>query len=220
MNKFDTSHLSNLNLKNNYYDSIGISYLKDCDLSRLVTLNLSYNKLFDDGIKSLKLLNLYNIKQLHLEKNYLKPNSIKYINNYMNLKFLEILNLNSNFIGNEGLLNLKDYKGKNLKELYLNDNEIGDIYIHEFVNNYFLSNLTILELNYNEISNDGMYKFVNSSFNKLKKLSLKYNKSDSNGLVNFISSVKYKFDLEISGSINMPYNEVKNIGIKYGFNVY
>ena len=184
-----TNHLQELNLEGNNLISWGEN-LKDFfdSISQnqiLKFLNLNNNFLGIYGKYFLHKIGEHNIK-CSLEKIYLNKNIISDVN-------IELTNV---------LVN-----NKNLKEIYLKHNEIGD----KINNNYFFHSLTITELN---ILNLKENKIKLDFINKL----LQYKKENPNFLNNFkvylnISSqeLRNEYENEVNKSIYFSLSNINNL---------
>ena len=95
-------------------------------------------------------------------------------NNKYNLQINDIstdkLNLKGKLLGNEFLEDLNKFKFLELKELYLNNNNIIDI---KSLEKNIFDKLKILDLSYNKITNIDSLKIIN--FKELKQLYLNNN---------------------------------------------
>ena len=111
---------------------------------------------------------LLRAKELNLEENYMGNDGFKYLNS---IEFTQLnkLNLYWNYISD--LSTLAKGRYKELTELNLSKNGISDISIFEKVN---LKELLKLDLSNNEISDIKILEKVN--FINLKELNLEYNK--------------------------------------------
>ena len=104
-------------------------------------------------------------------------------------------------LGNEGLKFLCEIELKQLKELYLYDNNISEINI---LKNAKFEQLEILSLAYNKITDINVLEEVN--FNKLRELYLQNN---------YISDIKIleKVKFEQLDTLNLSYNKISDIDV-------
>ena len=107
----------------------------------------------------------------------------KYNLNIKDIK-IEELELNSKYIGDEGLKDLVKIEFKELKKLYLNDNNIANI---DALKNAKFENLKILDLGNNKITDINILEKVN--FKGLKELILDNNKISD---INILEKVNFK----------------------------
>ena len=165
------------NVKSPYIFKIIFGYISKEKRLKIIKINKGIQKRLKEDYKLYVFLKVFisknnltnediDIKELDLEENYMGNDGFKYLNS---IEFTQLnkLNLYWNYISDISTLAKGRYK--ELTELNLSKNEISDISIFEKVN---LKELLKLDLSNNEISDIKILEKVN--FINLKELNLEY----------------------------------------------
>ena len=154
----------------------------------------TYLSLFDCDfdLRILQHTKLQKIKNIDLSHS--KISSIKGLCGDIPFKDLEILNLSNNK-SIEDLCELKQAKFRNLKELYLSNNNIGDLNAIN-LGEYKFYYLQILDLSHNHIEYLSPLKF----YRNLKTLNLEYNSISDEKELNFIIDLNDYCRIKIIGN--------------------
>ena len=147
--------------------------------TKLEKLELPQKELSNsDFIKLLK-LDLISITKINMSFNYIDERSCIF---FSERKFntLKILNLNNNFIGNDGLKILCNNLNKEIEVLKVGKNYITSKGIIYLLNATFALNLKKLNISENEIENKGIQYFCKGKFFNLKTLNISFTQINSN----------------------------------------
>ena len=227
-------NLIELNLSENLLDHKAAKFLTKVEFNSLDRLNISKNEFGPLGASILaEKGNFPNLRELNIAENSLLKEGAKGLANGPAFKGITILNIFGNDINDFGFYLLSLGKFKNISELYLGANKIGDdamTYIANFknleildmsynaltfkgVNNIcgkYFKNITSLNLDNNAIGVEGTYLIASYKDNDLKRLSLVKNDICTKGaeLISIMNLMKLE-------SINISDNFINDLGFYF-----
>ena len=227
-------NLIELNLSENLLDHKAAKFLTKVEFNSLDRLNISKNEFGPLGASILaEKGNFPNLRELNIAENSLLKEGAKGLANGPAFKGITILNIFGNDINDFGFYLLSLGKFKNISELYLGANKIGDdamTYIANFknleildmsynaltfkgVNNIcgkYFKNITSLNLDNNAIGVEGTYIIASYKDNDLKRLSLVKNDICTKGaeLISIMNLMKLE-------SINISDNFINDLGFYF-----
>jgi Leucine-rich repeat (LRR) protein len=187
------------------------------DMSRLRILSLNSNRIkIIEPVKNLKMLKLLNMNDNKIEdissvKNLtglwsleMSRNKISYLPNglFNNFKSLSRLDLSFNLI--KEIDSFGPYLTKNLKTIYLNNNQLKKI---PYFANY--TNLGELILNNNNIDFIDVFNF---SMNQLRTIDISFNSINSNNIIHI--------DINIGNDLKIVYIDLDTIDLLVNLNNY
>ena len=227
-------NLIELNLSENLLDHRAAKFLSKVEFNSLDRLNISKNEFGPLGASILaEKGNFPNLRELNIAENSLLKEGARGLANGPAFKGITILNIFGNDINDFGFYLLSLGKFKNISELYLGANKIGDdamTYIANFknleildmsynaltfkgVNNIcgkYFKNITSLNLDNNAIGVEGTYLIASYKDNDLKRLSLVKNDICTKGaeLISIMNLMKLE-------SINISDNFINDLGFYF-----
>jgi len=210
--------LENLTLNSLGIDQQAAEYLcealKNC--KKIQSLSLSFNNLGPGGIKSLTSgLEVCNITNLDLSFNNIQDEGVQHLSTVLKTCSLYSINLSTNSIGELGITSLGEslQRNKNLTELDLSFNPLGNSGVQSFVKFFASSSLSSLILSNIQIDNLGVKKisaFVSVS-SKITLLNLSENEISDEGASSIAQSLTINTSLE---ELYLGTNQITEKGAK------